>query len=60
MHVFEFEVHTSTNDDLKVGALALMVSKILVADVDWWSAYKTAVAMAWRGDRMVTGCWWVP
>lgn len=58
MEVFEFEVHTSTNDALKAGALE--VRKILVADADWWSAYKTAVAMAWRGDRMVTACLWVP
>lgn len=60
MEVFEFEVATSTHDALKVGELALEIRKYLVAEADWWAAYQTAVAMAWRGDRQVTSCRWVP
>lgn len=59
MEVFEFEVHTSTADALKAGVTALEIRKVLVADEDWWGAYQTAVAMVWRGNRMVTSCHWV-
>lgn len=57
---FEFEVHLADNADLKRGVTARQIVKVVVADTDWWAAYRTAVAMAWRGDRMVTACLWVP
>lgn len=60
MELFEFEVHLSDNDDLKQGVIARQIVKIVVADTDSWSAYQTAVAVAWRGGRMVTACLWVP
>ena len=60
LSIFEFEVATSNHDALKVGVLALDIRKILVAETGWWAAYQTAVAMAWRGDRQVTSCRWVP
>lgn len=60
MEVFEFEVRVSTHDGLKRGRTALRVSKVLVAEDDLRAAYRTAVAMVWRGDVIVTSCEWVP
>jgi hypothetical protein len=54
--VYEFEVHTATHAMYR----DVSVRKILVADTDWWQAYKTAVAMAWRGGQQVIACLWVP
>ena len=58
--VFEFEIHIADNDDLKAGVTAREIVKVVVADTDWRAAYRTAVAMAWREDRMLTACLWVP
>jgi hypothetical protein len=59
MRIFEFEVATATMESLKDGVDKLDIRKILVGEDDWWEAYKTAVAMAWRGDRQVTSCSWI-
>lgn len=59
MELFEFEVHLADNDDLKRGVTAREIVKVVVAEVGWWEAYQTAVDVAWRGGRMVTGCFWV-
>lgn len=60
MTIYEFEVATATHESLKAGIDKLDIRKILVAETSWWEAYKTAVAMAWRGDRQVTSCIWIP
>jgi hypothetical protein len=57
MDVFEFEVHTATH---AMHRETYDVRKVLVADDDWWDAYKTAVAMAWRDGQQVVSCLWVP
>jgi hypothetical protein len=57
MEVFEFEVHTATHAMYRD---TYSVRKILAAGDDWWDAYKTAVAMAWRGGQQVVSCLWVP
>jgi hypothetical protein len=61
--VYAFEVRRASNDELKQGITAAEVVKVLVSgEVTSWSAYKVAIAMAWRPDRMVTYCqvisWW--
>jgi hypothetical protein len=58
--VHEFELWLSTHDDLHHGVTVAEVVKLLVAEATLWKAYRTAVAVAWRGDRQVTKVWWVP
>jgi hypothetical protein len=55
--IYEFEVHVV--ESFGYGDVHDVV-KILVASDDWWDAYRTAVATAWRGDRQVVACLWVP
>lgn len=60
MKVFEFEVHRASPDELKRGVVAAEVVKVLAAGVDLGDAYRAAVDVAWRPERMVTACLWVP
>lgn len=57
LEIYEFEVRVVTN--FGYGDVHDVV-KVLVASDDWWDAYRTAVAMTWRGDRQVIACLWVP
>ena len=60
MTIYEFEVWLAGHADLKAGRLDAVVRKYVVAANDTTEAYRTALAMAWRGDLQVTQIWWVP
>lgn len=59
MQIFEFWVSLSTHEALRRGEVDVQWRKYLVAEVNWWEAQKTAIAMAWRENKrdwQVTEC----